>query len=58
MQINNDEFFKIIIKCCKKLVELKELTIALPEVLPKDLNMKYKESQKLVDFIKVNLMIK
>lgn len=52
MQITNDEFAKILIKICKKIIVLKGIELSLPEVLSRDLNAKYRECQKIVDFLK------
>ncbi len=53
LQLTNDEFIRTILKCCKKIINIKGLDISIADNLSRDLNLKYKESQKLVDFIKV-----
>ena len=55
MQVSNEEFFKILVKCCKKIISIKELEICFLDLLPKEMNLKYKEAQKMVEFIKVYL---
>jgi hypothetical protein len=52
MGITNEEFSRILLKLCQKIVNLKGMNIILPENINRDLNMKYKECQKLVDFMK------
>lgn len=52
MQITNDEFARILLKLSRKIVNIKGLEINLPENLANDLNSKYRECQKLVDFLK------
>jgi hypothetical protein len=52
MQITNEEFAKILLKICKKIIFNKGIEISLPELLSKDLNSKYRECQKIVDFLK------
>ena len=53
MHITNEDFFKILVKCCRKIINIKELDSRFPDVLPKEMNLKYKEAQKMVEFIKV-----
>jgi hypothetical protein len=52
LQITNEEFAKILLKLCKKITANKGIDLSLPETLSRDLNSKYKECQKLVDFLK------
>ena len=52
MQITNDDFFEILLKLCKKIINIKGLETVLPDTISKDLNVKYKDSQKIVDFLK------
>jgi hypothetical protein len=52
MGITNDEFSKILLKLCVKILNIKNMNLFLPEHINRDLNMKYKDCQKLVDFMK------
>jgi hypothetical protein len=51
-QITNDDFARILLKICKKIIQHKGMEMSMPEVLSRDLNTKYRECQKIVDFIK------
>jgi hypothetical protein len=52
MGITNDDFMRILLKLCKKIISLSDMKISLIESIPKELNAKYKECQKIVDFLK------
>jgi hypothetical protein len=52
MAVTNDEFSRILLKLCHRIVAIRGTNSVLPEHINRDLNMKYKECQKLVDFMK------
>lgn len=51
-QIKNEEFGKIIIKVCRKIIELKNIEIQFPLTLSPEMNKRYQEAQKVVEFVK------
>jgi hypothetical protein len=52
MGLTNEEFARILLKLCTKIVSIRNLTSFLPEHISRDMHMKYKDCQKLVDFLK------
>ena len=51
-QIKNEDFAEIIIKVINKIIQIKNLEIDFPESASKEMNKKYVEAQKIVEFIK------
>ncbi len=51
-QVTNDEFARMLLQICRKISNVKGISTNLPENLANDLNSKYRECQKIVDFIK------
>jgi hypothetical protein len=52
MGITNDEFLKIMLKLSQKIVQIRNMNTFLPENINREMNLKYKDCQKLVDFMK------
>jgi len=51
-QIKNEDFATIIVKVINKIIQIKNIEIDFPENASKEMNKKYVEAQKIVDFIK------
>ena len=51
-QIKNEDFAEIIVKVINKIIQIKNLEIDFPESASKEMNKKYVEAQKIVEFIK------
>lgn len=51
-QIKNEEFGKIIIKVCRKIIEQKNIDMQFPLTLSPEMNRRYQEAQKVVEFLK------
>jgi len=51
-QIKNEEFATIIIKVINKIIQIKNMEIDFPETASKEMNKRYVEAQKIVEFIK------
>ncbi len=51
-EITNDEFARILLRISKKIVSIKGLDANVPENISRDLNAKYKDCQKIVEFLK------
>ena len=51
-QIKNEDFATIIVKVINKIIQIKNLEIDFPESASKEMNKKYVEAQKIVEFIK------
>ena len=51
-QIKNEDFATIIVKVINKIIQIKNIEIDFPENASKEMNKKYVEAQKIVEFIK------
>lgn len=51
-QIEHEDFGYIIIKVCHNIMQLKNIEMNFPETLSKEMNKRYQDCQKVVEFIK------
>ena len=51
-QIQHEDFGYIIIKVCRNIMQIKNIEMIFPETLSKEMNKRYQECQKVVEFIK------
>ena len=51
-QIEHEDFGYIIIKVCRNIMQIKNIEMNFPETLSKEMNKRYRDCQKVVEFIK------